>query len=138
MPRSQSVSGSLLVLGLLGLCAVMYLRLNADSISTKFVAGKLNDALRNSKLKGSVGSVIFNPGAGFEIKDVRIRRRDTQEELLKVERMLVAMPTGARELAQLEFKANVSRISPRRSAVGPSRTDASWNPAFVVGGGLEA
>ena len=111
----------MLVLGLFGLCAVMYLRLSADSLSTQFVNGKLGQVLQHSALNGSVGKVNFKPGAGFEISDVRINRRDSRDELLHIDQLVVTMPTGAKELAQLDFEPTMIEI--RRATIRFDRAD---------------
>lgn len=131
MPRTPSFFSSILVLGLLVLCAIMYLRLNADSISTRIVAAKLNESLRGSALSSNVGHVIFKPGKGLEISGLRLVHRDSGRELLHVDRVVVAMPTGAEDLAQFDFRPELVEV--HRATLRLDYADLPQLPTLLAG-----
>ena len=115
------LSSSILVLGLIGLCTLMYFRLNADSISTRFVANQLDEVFRGSPFDARVGQVIFKPGAGFELTDFTITERGSRQSILKIEYVFVTLPHGATELAKLEFEPSLIEV--RRAQLKLSRSD---------------
>lgn len=124
MPRSPSLSGSLLVLGLTGLCAVMYARLNVDSISTRYVSDKIDQILQGTEFAGDIDSVVFKPGMGFEIHDFKLMQQTSHRELLRIDRIFVAMPTDAKDLAQLEIKPDLVEVYRAQLTID----QADWEP----------
>ena len=88
----------------------MYLRLNVDSFSTRYVADKLDRILQGTEFTGDIGSVVFKPGMGFEVHKFKLVQRASRREMLSVDRIFVAMPTGTKELAQLEIEPDLVEL----------------------------
>ena len=110
MPRTPSLSGFLLLLGLTGACALLYLRLNVDSIAKRYVADKLDEVLQGTNFTGQIGDVVYKPGIGFELHQFKFKKRGSGKEVLTADRVFVSLPTGTEELSNLDFEPKLVEI----------------------------